>query len=430
MQKLRAPSVRSICRLKAVQMGVLILIVAAGAFSRTTVGPLQEAIRNSFGLSDNQISLLQGPALAIPLVAISLPLGILIDSYSRARLMLVLSLTSLVGTVITALASNFPLLMAARCIVGAAGLAVNPVALSLISDLFVARARGRATMGITMGQVLGASSAFELGGLLLARHLEPGGWQIVMLWLTVPLVVAVGAAWILFEPARMDIGEVQIRHAGRWRELRHYQSIVVPLLSATVCAEIAMGAIITWTAPMLSRRFLLPPDRVGALLATALMVSGLCGPMLGGVIADVCQRLGGSRRTAIVLGGISFLSAPFGLFALVHPIALSASMLVASLTLVTAVAVMGTTLFTIVIPNEIRGLCMAILAASSVMFGLGVAPMTVSITASLFGYGRDIGPSLAIVTASAALVGGILFLLSARAMPPGVGVAQAAASNN
>jgi hypothetical protein len=28
------------------------------------------------------------------------------------------------------------------------------------------------------------------------------------------------------------------------------------------------------------------------------------------------------------------------------------------------------------------------------------------------------------------LVGGILFLLSARAMPPGVGVAQAAASNN
>jgi len=85
----------------------------------------------------------------------------------------------MLGNVLTALAHNFVVLMAARCAVGFATLAVNPVAISLVSDLFVPNLRGRATMMIAVGQLAGMSSAFGFGGtLLVAFGSEPDGWRV------------------------------------------------------------------------------------------------------------------------------------------------------------------------------------------------------------------------------------------------------------
>jgi hypothetical protein len=66
-------------------------MATAGAYARTAMSPLQETMRVALGLSDNQMASLQGPALALPLMLVAVPLGVLIDSRSRVRMLLVLA---------------------------------------------------------------------------------------------------------------------------------------------------------------------------------------------------------------------------------------------------------------------------------------------------------------------------------------------------
>src|SRR6202795_205982 len=79
------------------QMALMIIIVSAASFAATAVNPLQETIRDALALTDNQIALLQGPALALPMIAAAVPLGLLIDRYSRVRLLLALTTSDIVG---------------------------------------------------------------------------------------------------------------------------------------------------------------------------------------------------------------------------------------------------------------------------------------------------------------------------------------------
>jgi len=71
-----------------VQMLLLTIAAMAGSYARVTFGPLQEAIRTTLQLTDNQIAVLQGLALAVPLMVLTIPLGLAIDRYSRIRLIL------------------------------------------------------------------------------------------------------------------------------------------------------------------------------------------------------------------------------------------------------------------------------------------------------------------------------------------------------
>src|SRR6185312_12439777 len=99
----------------------LLLLTAAtfgATYGRFTLGPLQETMRISLGLSDNEMAWLQGPAMAIPMALGSIPIGLLVDRYSRAHLFVVFAALSLTSTVLSAVASSLVLLFAARCLAG------------------------------------------------------------------------------------------------------------------------------------------------------------------------------------------------------------------------------------------------------------------------------------------------------------------------
>jgi len=61
------------------------------------------------------------------------------------------------------------------------------------------------------------------------------------------------------------------------------------------------------------------------------------------------------------------------------------------MTIVGAVTVMATTLLTIVIPNELRGLCVAISAMANALLGVALAPVIVSQLSSAMGGPTIIG---------------------------------------
>jgi MFS family permease len=182
-----------------------------------------------------------------------------------------------------------------------------------------------------------------------------------------------------------------------WAELWRYRAVVLPLLIGMVLAETGLGATYVWAAPALARGFALPPDRIGAIMATGLMLSGVLGPILGGFLADRCQRTGGARRTISALSAITLLTIPTGLFAFAPGIPLASVLLVVFVVIVTAVLVIGMALFTVVIPNELRGLSVALLFAAETLVGVALAPMTVSLLSGAIGGPPMIGKALSIV---------------------------------
>jgi MFS family permease len=403
---------------RGVNLLLLTLAMAAGGYVRTTVSPLQEAIRIALALTDNQMALLQGPALGVPMAIAAIPLGLVIDRHSRVRLLFVLTVLNLVATVLTALAPTFFLLFAARCLVGLAGYATVPIVLSLLADLYPPTHRGRVTMTVSVGQLGGVSAAFALGGMLLAISSSgAGGWRWAMVWLTAPLIPVALLVLTMREPphATLAAEKASLRHT--WPDLWSYRAVIVPVFVGVVIVETAVGAVLTWAAPTLSRSFALPPDRIGAIMAVGLLVSGIFGPIAGGTLADLCQRAGGARRTMLVLSVLAALSIPTGLFAVIPGVVPASVLLVMVMTIMLATAVMGMTLFTIVVPGDLRGLCMSVLVGANILFAMGLAPVMVSLLSSALGGLAMIGNALTVVCVTTGLLAAVVFAFGSRYFP-------------
>jgi MFS family permease len=390
-------------------LGIALLGFAV-AFVRTAVSPVQEAMSRSLALTDTQMALLQGPALAIPVVLFAIPLGLAIDRYSRLRLIWGFALMGAAGSLMTALASKFYVLFLGRCAVGLMATAISTTLFSLLADACKAETRGRAGMLVVVGQYAGMSGAFAIGGALLGKYTD--AWRSVLLWLSTPLLIVVFIAGCLREPVRKEVRQTLGPSAAVFRELWLLRGAVLPLLVVFVMAEVGVWAVLTWGAPALARTFQMPADRVGSVLGTVVLVGGLIGSVLGGSGADVCQRRGGPRLTAMALAFMILLSVPTGLFALASNATVAEVLLGGFLTMMSAVLVAATALFTIIIPNELRGFGLSISSGASVLVATGIAPVAISLIADELGGAMKIGAALSLVCIVVTAFAGALLMLS------------------
>ena len=115
------------------------------------MSPLQESLHLATGLTDNQVALLQGPALALPLVILAVPLGIAVDRLSRVRLLQFCAVLGIAGHLLTVIGHTLVNLFLARALVGLAAAVTIVAAVSLVADLVPPHARGKATMLLAVG---------------------------------------------------------------------------------------------------------------------------------------------------------------------------------------------------------------------------------------------------------------------------------------
>jgi len=413
---------------RLVQSLVLASAAWAGMYSRAVLGPLQETVKSSLLLSDNQMAILQGTAMAVPMVLGSIPLGIVADRVSRARMLIFFLALAIASFLLTAIAPRFSLLLPARCLAGLASVALMIAAFSLVSDLYAPAERGRASMVLVTGEILGSPAAFAFGGKVLVLvgstvalttyHWNLADWRWAVLWMGVPLIPILCLLILLVrEPARHEMVQARPRFLSMWSELWQYRRVVTSLLFARAMVWIADGAIFVWGAPLFARKFGLKPDRVGALMGLALLVSGVLGPALGGPLADFCQRRSGPRRAVKFMAATALIGVPAALFPFMPTAIWMCVLLAVFVTLGISILTAGVAVSIVVIPGELRGVYLGITYTAGALFFMGLAPLVVSELSGILGGERMIGPALAMVCATASLAGAAIFWSSAAYFP-------------
>jgi MFS family permease len=401
-------------RSQAFQLLLLFFVVLAEVVAWIAVGAVQETMRVSLAMSDSHMALLQGPALALPLALGGVLLGRVIDRTSRARLLLVFTLVNLAGSLLTAYATGFAVLFAARCLVGTMGSGIDMAVLSLLSDLFPPAQRGRAGMVCALAQFGGNSAAFALGGVLVAANTGPNAWRWAIFGLSLPSAVSLLLLTLVREPPRAEVAVANPSSSQALGELWRYRGQLAPVCGGAVLMQVAYHAVRVWAAPTLQRSFALSPDRVGGIMSLVMLLGGVLGTVAGGSLADFCQRSGGPARTLSALSWLVFLSGAAALFALMPGAGLASALLFVFVAIIGAEWVMTLALITVVAPNEIRGLCMGISGAANCLFGIVIAPVAVSALSNTLGGPTMIGTALAIVAVPSCVLAALMFFSGRR----------------
>ena len=142
---------------------ILFLAYMSSFVDRMIIGLLVEPIKADFQISDTQVSLLLGLSFAIFYCLVALPIGRLVDIWSRKKIITTgITLWSLM-TALCGLAQNYTHLFLARVGVGVGEACLTPAAYSILADSFPPKKLGLA-MGIyNMGTAVGAGLALIIG---------------------------------------------------------------------------------------------------------------------------------------------------------------------------------------------------------------------------------------------------------------------------
>jgi MFS family permease len=408
---------RTLVPLLALALSMAIGFTAMGSFAT-----VQDGAKAELGLSDTVLALIQGVGAAVPLVLFSIPIGILVDRFNRVRLLLALAGLWTAGTLVTAYANGAPMLFVARMMTGIGTTGALTAALSLAADLCRPDQRGRAMLLVTLGKSAGMAGAFAITGALFGLASRSG---IAMLpWRAAHLVLA-GIALLLIlpvlflrEPPRREVATATHAPFGVLaRALWLRRRFLLPLFVGQTSVVMADVAATIWAAPVLTRVYHQTPDAFAGWMGALILGAGVGGAIIGGLAADWGQKTG--ARGGVLLGAV--LAAAVGTPAALFPVAGSIPLFAVALgVLVLAGTITGlvtSVALTILIPNELRGLCIGAFIAIAGLIGFGIAPTLVTLVSTLLGGEAHLAPALTIVGLVTSLVSVAAFALAMRAAP-------------
>lgn len=175
---------------------VLFMGVLMAALDIAILGPSIPAIRETFQLSERQVSWVFSVWVLSNLVSVPI-MSKMADRFGRKLIyMLDIALFS-IGGLVVALAPGFEVLLVGRALQGAAASGIFPVAGAVIGDAFEPEKRGRA-FGV-LGSVFGV--AFIIGPILAGLMLNVG-WRWLYVAFTPLGLILLGLCWFILPKDR------------------------------------------------------------------------------------------------------------------------------------------------------------------------------------------------------------------------------------
>ena len=406
-------------------LSLLSLTIFSGLLMQGSLGSIQETIKLELGLSDFQTSLLQGLAVSIPVALLAIPLGRLTDRGNRMRLLVLMALVWTIGTALTAFAHGFAAMFLARVLANIGAVLAIPIVISIGADLSPPAQRGRALLPMSLGKIAGQAGAIALGGAVVAAlAANPSLTAGLSPWRAMHLVFA-GISLLLLlplllakEPARREVGGLvsppfKLAMAAIWER----RDLLIPLFIGQVTVVMADFAALSWSSTVLTRDYGQTSADYSHWLGAVILFSGIFGSLIGGFAADMGHR--SRMKRGILIGALvaALLSIPGAFFPLMPTATGFAIMLALLLLCGTVTGLVTATALAVLIPNEIRGVCLGAFMVVGSVIGLGLAPTMATGIADLLGGEAYLRYGLTITTAVTSLIAALGF---ARAMRRGV----------
>lgn len=185
----------------------LSLIGFITALASRATDPVIPPIAHDLHVDPNAVALLS-TAFALPFALVQPILGPVADMVGKVRIMMLCLGVTIIAMLVSALATDFTMLLTARIVAGIAAGGIFPVGIAVIGDLIPVQDRqvaiGRWLTAVVSGNLLGSSVAGVIGDLL--------GWRGVFFVVTAGGVLALAIAIVTLREAaraqrpRFDLG--------------------------------------------------------------------------------------------------------------------------------------------------------------------------------------------------------------------------------
>jgi MFS family permease len=391
-------------------------------------------MKQSLGLSDTQLGLVQGFAFALCYATAAIPVAWMVDRGNRVRIVAACVGLWSAGTAISGIASNFLTLLIGRTVTAVSEAGYSPGALSLLSDIFDRKSVARATALYMLAPSVGLGMAMIGGGALLGHFERQGGFSIPGIGVLEPwqcVFVAAGVPGVLLalllgvsirEPARRS---VKAQHAASVapRETltattRALAPFLIPYVLGCTLILLVMFSLAAWSATFLVRSFDITAAEAGSALGPVVLIGGILGPVVASfLVAKPTEDRLINRMTWIVVvaGIVTAISVSL------LPFAPSrwAAMMVVTISILSAstVAPMVVSPIQLMVPNRLRARTQAIASFVFTVVAGGVGPTLIGITTDrLFADEAMLGSSIALVCAISSVLGVLSIFVSRRAL--------------
>ncbi|MEO1310032.1 MAG: MFS transporter [Pseudomonadota bacterium] len=409
---------------------IVAMLFVAYIFSfidRMIIGLLVEPMKADLGVTDTQISLLQGMAFALFYTLAGLPIARLIDRKPRMRIIAAGVAVWSLMTAACGVATQYWHLFIARMGVGVGEATLSPAAYSLITDSFPKKRLGLAMGVYGLGSAVGAGLAFLIGAAVVRLVVEAGevsvpligavsAWQLTFLIVGLPGLLIALVFQFMPEPPR---GGGATSQEGAplsevFRFIRSRSAALGAAIAAVSLVNFAVLGSVSWVAVMFVRVHEFSLSDAGAAAGFGLIIGGVIGLIGGGVITD--RMDGGSPHGRLKFCAMTAVTGTIG--ALIFPLASSPTVAVAAFILFFASAAVpvGAAITAIqqMTPAPMRATIGAVYIFVVNIVGLALGPSATALIGDTF-YPTETGIRYAIVWVAAVgfFGAGLLFALAA-----------------
>jgi len=254
---------------------------------RSIMGGVLPALKKAFQLSDAQAGLV-GSIMGLTIALLSFPVAILVDRWSRKKMIAIMVTFWSMATYATGMATGYGSLLMARLGVGTGEAGYNSAANSLISSWYPKNKRG-VIFGIYNTSIpLGAAAGVMFAGYVTQKY----GWQAVFGVLAIPgLLIALLSLFMPeYKTKKIDVDEIEVKPKVMdfFRYVISTPSLLFLYLGSAACM-IAATSIPLWAPTYFLRTFHFTLREATQVVGLIGLLGFLGGP-LGGWLGDYISK--------------------------------------------------------------------------------------------------------------------------------------------
>jgi len=286
-------------------VAILTVIVMLSAVDRQALALLVEPIKADLKLTDGQMGVVMGAAIAVTGLLVGPPAGLLADRICRRCMVGVSALLWSVLTAACGLCSSFGQLLAVRAGVGLFEGVAAPATASMLRDALSPERRGRGFAIFAMAPMIGTGLAMLAGGAMVAAigalnlhslplvgALKP--WQMVFVLFGLIGLPAAALLLPMAEPRRTQheaaAGGASLKEA--WTHLNAHGRIYWPLMAFATLHGMLSLSFAAWAPALLGRTWGLGPAQIGLTFGVMMLVLAPLGLVIAGETIDRLARRG------------------------------------------------------------------------------------------------------------------------------------------